>query len=636
MAELDQAQIRTALEHADIRVLLMVLFHMTGDASWLEPPFRPVRDIRLFADESGGLDATLQAQIREAALALLQEGIKAPRVGTPSTELLLQMMSVFNGEPVPEEYAQLVLEEMGFAQRETVATLPPATAAPKGFKVLIIGAGISGLCAAIKLEKLGIDYTVIEKNDDVGGTWYENDYPDCRVDTPNHFYSFTFAPNHDWSRYFSQRDELHAYLRGCAEQFGVRSRIRFDTRVNALHYDAAAQTWCVDTERGGTRESLTANVVITAVGQLNRPAFPKIDGLDDFKGPLFHSARWPKDIDLTGKRVAVIGTGASAMQLVPPIAEQVAQLAIFQRSPQWARPSADYHRSVDEGTRWLLHHVPFYAAWYRFGLFWRFGDGLHRQLHKDSTWEHPERAINRRNDRHRIELTEYITKELDGDPALIAKSLPDYPPFGKRILVDNGWFRTLKRDNVELITEPITKVSAHSVETADGGSFEADVVVLATGFQATGILGDLDIQGLDGRTLAQQWQGDDPRAYLGMTAPGFPNLFFLYGPNTNLGHGGSIIFHAECQVRYVMACIAKMLEQDIGSIECREDVHDAYNAKVDAAHEQMIWTHPAMTTYYRNAAGRVVTNSPWRLVDYWWMTRTPNLTEYHVQAAVEP
>lgn len=622
----DAAAIRQAIAGADIRVLLMVLFHLSGDRRWLNEPFRPQRDIRLFADESAGLPQELQEQVRAAVFTALEQGIGEPRIGAPDEALLVEMMSAFNGEPVPKEYAPLVLEEMGFKPRDVAA---PANA-PQSFHVLIVGAGMSGLCAAIKLEQLGIAYTVIEKNPDVGGTWYENTYPDCRVDTPNHFYSFSFAPNHDWSRYFSPRDELHAYLRDCAEHFGVRRRIRFDTTVQALDWDEAERIWRVAVRDSNGTTTPCANAVISAVGQLNRPQLPNIEGLDEFAGPLFHSARWPDGIDLAGKRVAVIGTGASAMQLVPRVAEQAAQLTIFQRSPQWARPSPDYHREVGEGTRWLLHHLPFYAAWYRFGLFWRFGDGLHRSLQKDPDWPHPERSLNRTNDRHRQEITRYIEEELGHDAGLIAKAMPDYPPFGKRILVDNGWFRTLRRDNVHLETDAIARVTPTGIAMADGTAHDFDAIILATGFKASGMLGDIEVKGRDGHTLREQWGEDDPRAYLGIAAPGFPNLFFLYGPNTNLGHGGSIIFHAECQVRYVMACLAELLANNAASMECRQDAHDAYNARVDAAHEQMIWTHPGMQTYYRNTAGRVVTNSPWRLVDYWWMTRAPDLADYHL------
>lgn len=624
MTMFDSTVIQQALEEADVRVLLMVLFHLTGDRRWLQEPFRPERDIRLFADISGGLPSDVQAQIRAAILDLLRQGVGAPRIGLPDEALLVEMMSVFNGEAVPTEYAPLVLEEMGLRDRDGW----DAAAVPPGFRALIVGAGMSGLCAAIKLEKAGIPYAVLEKNPDVGGTWLENIYPDCRVDTPNHFYSYSFAPNHDWSRYFSERDELYAYFQSCAEP--VRPHIRFDTRVEAAVWDEAEGIWRVTVQDGEQRQELQANILIFAVGQLNRPQYPTIAGMETFTGPIFHTARWPRDFDLDGKRVAVIGTGASAMQLVPPVAERAAQLTVFQRSPQWIRPSPDYHRTVGEGTRWLLHHLPFYAAWYRFGLFWRFGDGLHRSLQIDPQWPHPERSLNRTNERHRVEITQYIEAELEGRPDLIAKSLPDYPPFGKRILVDNGWYRTLRRDNVELVTDAIARIAPHGIVTAQGEEIAADVIVLATGFQATNIAGDIEVRGRAGITLAERWGKDDARAYLGITAPGFPNLFFLYGPNTNLGHGGSIIFQSECQVRYVLKCVTGLLASGGAQLECRPEVHDAYNARVDAAHENMIWTHPGMSTYYRNSAGRVVTNSPWRLVDYWWMTREPDFGDFHI------
>jgi len=627
MTTFDSTAIQQALEEADVRVLLMVLFHLTGDRRWLEEPFRPVRDIRLFADISGGLSEEAQAEVRAATFAMLQQGIGEPKIGMPGEELLVEMMSLFNGEAVPANYAPLVLEEMGFRDRHDVAD-EERVEIPEGFHALIVGAGMSGLCAAIKLEKLGIPYTILEKNPDVGGTWLENVYPDCRVDTPNHFYSYSFASSHDWSRYFSERDEIYGYLKSCADRNNLFSRIRFDTRVEAAAWDEAGKIWRVTARRGEERRELQANVLVFAVGQLNRPQYPAIAGADEFTGPIFHTARWPRGIDLAGKRVAVIGNGASAMQLVPPVAKEVQQLTIFQRSPQWIRPSPDYHRTVGEGTRWLLQHLPFYAAWYRFGLFWRFGDGLHRSLQRDPQWPHPERSLNRTNERHRVEITKYIETELEGRPDLIAKSLPDYPPFGKRILVDNGWYRTLRRDNVELVTDNIERITPHGVATATGAHIDADVIVLATGFQATNILGDIEVSGRDGVRLAERWGKDDARAYLGITAPGFPNLFFLYGPNTNLGHGGSIIFQSECQVRYVLKCITGMLARGAAQLECRADPHDRYNADVDAAHERMIWTHPGMSTYYRNSAGRVVTNSPWRMVDYWWMTREPDFEAY--------
>jgi 4-hydroxyacetophenone monooxygenase len=461
--------------------------------------------------------------------------------------------------------------------------------------------------------------------------WWENAYPDCGVDTPNHFYSYSFAPNHGWNHYFSPREEIQAYLERCADDLGVRGDIRFGATVESATWIEDDRCWEIAyrSADGGERR-VRAELLVPAVGQMNRPKVPAIDGLDDFAGPVFHSSRWPDGLDLSGRRVAVVGTGASAMQLVPHVAAHATEVTIFQRSPQWARPVDDYHREVREGTKWLLEHVPFYAPWYRVTLFWRFGDGLHRQLQIDPDWPHPERAVNRANDRHRRDLVEYIDAQLgpDADPALRAKVVPDYPPFGKRMLIDNGWYRLLTEPHVHLVTDDIARIDADGVVTVDGVHHDADVIVLATGFEAADALGHLEIRGRGGDRLADRWGSDDPRAYLGIAVPGFPNLFLLYGPNTNLGHGGSIIFQAECQSAYIVGLLQQMRAVGASSVDVRRDVHDDYNERVDEAHRHMIWTHPGMDTWYRNSAGRVVTNSPWRLVDYWTMCHSPSLDDY--------
>jgi 4-hydroxyacetophenone monooxygenase len=623
---MDEAELRSALDEADVRVLLMVLVHLTGDRRWMQAPYLPVRDVRLFADESAGLDEALQAEVRETVLLEILREDLVPALPRPTAAQLLEMMSVCLGEVVPPEYGPLVLQEM---QLDDGGDAPAAVA--DGTRALVIGAGVSGLCAAAKLREAGVEVTVLERNPAVGGVWWENAYPDCGVDTPNHFYSYSFAPNHGWNHYFSPREEIQAYLERCADDLGVRGDIRFGATVESATWIEDDSCWEVAYRSADGRERrVRAELLVPAVGQMNRPKVPAIDGLDDFAGPVFHSSRWPDGLDLSDRRVAVVGTGASAMQLVPHVAAHASEVTIFQRSPQWARPVDDYHRQVREGTKWLLEHVPFYAPWYRVTLFWRFGDGLHRQLQIDPDWPHPERAVNRANDRHRRDLVEYIDTQLgpDADASLRAKVVPDYPPFGKRMLIDNGWYRLLTEPHVHLVTDDIARIDADGVVTVDGVHHDADVIVLATGFEAADALGHLEIRGRGGDRLADRWGSDDPRAYLGIAVPGFPNLFLLYGPNTNLGHGGSIIFQAECQSAYIVGLLQQMRAVGASSVDVRRDVHDDYNERVDEAHRHMIWTHPGMETWYRNRAGRVVTNSPWRLVDYWTMCHSPSLDDY--------
>ena len=621
------------LKAADIPVLLMVLVHLTGDKRWIEAPYLPARDLAFFPDESGGLSDSIQGEIRSAACeALVAYYDGALDVSPePSDQVFARMMSVCVGEPFPPEYLTMVLEEMGFRDRDPPWSHKPSSAAVEGFKVLVIGAGMSGLCAAIKLRKANIPFTVVEKNPRVGGTWYENRYPGVGCDVPNHFYSYSFRPNMDWTEYFSSGEEIEEYFQTCSREYDILDRIQFRTEAIKAEFDRDTSLWRV-TLRGDNGDIITefANIVVFAAGQLNRPKYPDIEGLRSFAGLCFHTARWPENLSLRGKRVVVVGTGASAMQLAPTVANQAERITIFQRSAQWTIPTRDYHRIVSEEKKWLLNHVPFYGGWYRFSLIWRYSDRLLASVRRDPAWPHPQRSLNARNDRHRQILTDYIQEELSERTDLLDKALPKYPPYGKRILVDNGWFRTLKRDNVEIITDSISRITIDSVVTRTGAEYPADVIVFATGFQAAQALGAVEVGVKGGRSLNDVWGDDNPKAYLGMTVPGFPNLFFLYGPNTNLGHGGSIIFVAECQVRYVLAFVKRMLEEKIREIECRQDAHDEYNKRVDEEHSNLIWTHPGMNSWYRNKAGRIFSVMPWRLVDYWQFTREPNFDDFKI------
>jgi 4-hydroxyacetophenone monooxygenase len=279
----------------------------------------------------------------------------------------------------------------------------------------------------------------------------------------------------------------------------------------------------------------------------------------------------------------------------------------------------------------LLQAVPYYAAWFRFTMMWRYGDGLLPFLHRDPDWPHPERSLNRINERHRLEMVEHIEKNLGGRQDLVGKCIPGYPPYGKRILLDNGWYRALLRDNVELVTDPIERLEAHGVVTADGEHRAADIVIFATGFQVGKMAARLNITGRDGLKLEEQWANDNPTAYLGITVSGFPNLFCMLGPNTGLGHGGSAIFQSECQARYIATSLVRLLNAGARSMEVRPRVQADYAARVDAEHEKMVWTHPGVSTYYRNSLGRVFSVMPWRLVDYWKMTRVVELDEYQIR-----
>lgn len=617
-------------DEASIPTLLMCLAQITGDDRWLQEPFLPRRDTNLFHDETGGLPTEIQDEVRSNARQVLQELSDNSR-HVPlevNLERFTRMMRVCVAEDVAPEYAPMLLEELGFVNRDVHWSTPAVS--PNGFKVLIIGAGFAGICAAIKLQALGIPYVVVEKNSDIGGTWFDNNYPDAGVDTPNHFYSYSFAPNTKWKHYFSKRSDIWQYAQDVAEKFNIISHIRFSTEVTTMKWNVESQTWTTTITNSAQTKDEEFSAVITAVGQLNRPNLAPARGIENFNGDWFHSAHWNHSVDLSGKRVAVIGTGASAMQFMPTLAATAGDVTIFQRSPQWVRPNNDYHRTVSENTMWLLENMPFYAQWYRFGLFWRFGDGLLRTLRRDPEWQFPERSMNRHNDRHREQLTEHLLQELEGRTDLIDKCLPDYPPYGKRILVDNNWYSTLRRDNVHLVTSAVDHVTNTGIIDADGDKHDFDVIILATGFQAGNLLSPIDIRGVSGTPLREVWGVDDPRAYLGITVPDYPNMFVLVGPNTFVAHGGSIIYQAECEMRYVTDCIRHMVENGISSVEVKQDVHDEYNERVDAEHDQLVWSHSGLHSWYRNSKGRVFSPMPWRFVDYWQMTHDFNESEYTV------
>ena len=612
----------TAVADADLRVLLMCVYHLTGDGRWLAEPYKPAHDVNLIADEQAGLSDEAAHRLRAVAAELIEMNIQ-PVINDPGNELMLEMMRWCLGEDVPPEYAPMMREELGFASRDV-----PAPGPFRGLDALVVGAGASGIALGVRLQRLGINFTIVERSDSVGGVWRDNRYPGAGVDTPNHAYSYSFTDPNPWSRYFAPQPEIQDYLERTVADTGLDRFIEFSTTLSSATWLDDAKQWEVTLESPRGTETRRVGALISAIGQLNEPTVPTIPGLDEFSGTLFHSSRWPEDFDVTGNRVAVVGTGASSMQIVPAIADSVAELTIYQRSPQWARPIPRYHDPIPPGSQHLFERLPYYAAWYRLTMLWRYGDGLLQFLRKDPEWPHPERSLNRVNDRHRVEMTEHITTELADRPDLIEACLPDYPPYGKRILLDNGWFQQLTRPNVELVTGPIGSVDATGIIDANGTHRDHDVIVLATGFAVTEMTARLNITGRGGVRLGDLWADDNPTAYLGITVPGFPNLFCVQGPNTGLGHGGSAIFQSECQARYITSCLAKMVETDARSIEVRPEPHDDYVKRVDAEHQQLIWTHPGMTTYYRNPAGRVVSVMPWRLVDYWAMTHDAELDDY--------
>lgn len=626
--ETSDSELRSALATANVPTLLVVLSQLTGHESLLGLDERPSRGT---IDGTHHMSESTQENIRQAtfsALRNIRDG-KTQMPDPPDNARLLQLASVLVGESVAEEYAPMLRQDMGFsANRPATAQSVPGELAQ--YHAVVIGCGVSGICIAIHLDEIGVPYTIFEKNSTVGGTWLENTYPGCGVDSPNHFYSFSFEPYNAWPDFYSKREELQNYLEHVANKYDVRRHVVFNTEVTSARYCTDDYCWLIQTrDHNGRVTEHRANALISAVGQLNRPLIPDIPGRADFTGNQFHSARWDHTQSFDEARVAVVGTGASAMQIVPEIASQTRRLTIFQRTRHWIRFLEDYHRTVSDGKKWLLSYVPYYRNWYRFKLFWVYGDGIWESVHRDPAWAYSDRSMNAENERHRRHFVDNLTEALNGNPQLIEKVIPSYPPFAKRMLIDNHWCETLQKDNVELVTGPVKAITPGGIIDSNGNEHPVEVIIYATGFDASHFLVPMDIRGRSGRSLTSLWD-DDARAYMGMTLPDFPNFFMLYGPNTNLAHGGSIIFHAECQSRYITACIRHMVEQGVKEIEVDEKIYASYNRRLEEKHEQLVWSHPDVDSWYKNSRGRVVSVSPWRLVDYFHMTRQPQMSEFNL------
>lgn len=619
--------LNAALESANTPTLQLVLAQLTGDDGWITGEFAPTRTVALDDNDTAGLSPPQRAQVRAALLDALA---RSTGPEAPEPDRLVALLSASLGEQVAPEYGVPMAEDAGFVAPRWQRRTPLG-----GPRVLLVGAGLYGVAMAAALRRLAVPYVHVEAADGVGGTWRANSYPGAGVDTPCHLYSYSFAPRADWSRHFAKQPEILRYVEDTARDLGVLEAIRFGTEVVSAVWDEPTRTWEVRTrDRTGAVERHVADAVISAVGIFSGPVVPGLPGLDRFRGTVVHTANWPPDLDVRGARIGVLGTGATAMQVIPAVAPHAARTVVFQRSPQWVAPNANYLRPVGDPLVRVMAQVPGYRSWYRARLMWQYQDKLHPSLQKDPSWPHPERSLNADNDRHRRFFTAHLDAQLAGGGEHLRDALlPTYPPYGKRILLDNDWFATLRRPDVELVDGGVAAVDDRGVLSADGRHHELDVLVLATGFETRRMLHPLDVRGRSGVPLREQWGDDDARAYLGVTVPDFPNFFVLYGPHTNTGHGGSAIFIGECQVNYVVELLAAMREHGLAAVEVRRAVSDAYNDRLDAAHERMVWTHPGMSTYYRNAAGRVVTTMPWRLVDYWAMTRTPDLTDYAITPA---
>jgi 4-hydroxyacetophenone monooxygenase len=625
--------IEAALADVSIPALLCSMVHVTGDPGWIRSELRP-RGLTL-NHYQGGLtetELTLARRLALPAIAKYRDGGCIPPSDLPSG-IVHEMMSFLAGHRVADDVVPMFTEDLNldgtdaraidWAQGVGVDTRADS-------HVVVIGCGPAGLLAGIRLKQAGVPFTIIDQNDGPGGTWKENHYPGARVDIGGRFYCYSFAPPDEWTEYFPQHGELRRYFERVLRTYGLETSCRFRTRVEAAKFDAGTSRWTVSIiGSGGDVEHLDARFVISAVGALNKPRLPDIDGAETFAGPSFHSAAWDSSVDLSGARFALIGAGASGFQIAPQIADEVAELTVYQRTAQWMLPSPHYRQALPLGDHWAMRHLPFYGRWFRFLTFYPGSGQSMEDFRVDRAYCDGGLAVNAVNRGVRDTLTDYVSAQLGGDPGLLAKVIPDYPAMGKRILMDDGsWLRCLRKENVELERTPVGRITPDGVITADGRFRPADIICYATGFRHNDYLWPMTVIGRDGINLREQW-ADEPTAYLGITVKNFPNFFCLYGPGTNLAHGANIIFQAECQVHYVMEAMRESLSCNHKSLELRPHVHDEYAQRYQAEIAEMVWAHPAIRhSHFKNRDGRVFTLSPWPVPTYWRWTKTFRREDY--------
>ncbi len=484
-------------------------------------------------------------------------------------------------------------------------------------KTVVVGAGFSGLGAAIRLRRAGHrDFVVLERSPDVGGTWWDNTYPGCRCDVPSNLYSYSFLPNPEWPETFSPREEIQRYLRRCAEDEGVVGHLRFGVSLERAAWDEDARAWRLQTSDG----ELLAERLITGTGGLVEPKLPEIEGLESFAGPIVHTARWDHTLELEGKRIGVVGTGSSAIQVIPELAKVAGHLDVFQRTPAWVLPHVN--RRVSELERKLFRRVPFLQRLDR-GFITAYMEltnlvmtrrpGVMKGAEKLAAW--------------------HLRRQLPDHPELHAALTPDYRLGCKRITLSNRYLRSFAKEHVALVTDGIARATPRGLVTRDGVEHELDVLVLGTGFQVTEMPAAARVVGRDGRTLQEVWQGA-PEAYLGTTVAGFPNLFTLLGPNTGLG-AGSIVTMIEAQLDYAMACLEALDAQGLATIEPRAEVQQAFNAQVQARSERTVWLSGGCQSWYLTDDGRNATLWPDLMAAFEKRTRAFDLAEHVTTKADE-
>lgn len=611
LLDANDEMIEDAIGYADPMVLRGLLYQLTGDAelksmelkwTWagrtqVVSPATPA-DVEMLRRKG----ADFLKSYRDAGAGPIDFG---PR------ERLPESLALVVGEPIKEEALDLMIEETALDPwcRALQWQSEPDPERLEEFSVLVIGAGMGGLNAAVQLKRAGIRFSVVEKNAGFGGTWYHNRYPGARVDSPSRIYTNIFGVDFPYPYAFGPHSENEKYFKWVVDKFDLHDDITFNTEVLSLTWDDSAAMWQVELDGPDGRYSLRSRAIVTGVGFLNHPSLPTIEGMDTFEGVSWHTSRWPEGFDHRGKRIAVIGTGCTGYQLAAELALEAGQVTVFQRTPQWLLPTPGYLSRSPEQLLWLDRNLPFHTNFMRFRTFYGGGPDFYKTLDIDPDFDDPY-AVSEVNKGYRDRSIAFIESKLK-DPALIKAMIPDHPPWSARLVaVDTEYciLDAIQRENVTLVTDGIERIDRTGIVDGTGEQHEFDVIVYATGFRANDFLFPMKVTGRGGVTLDELWSEGGPRAYLGCMLPHFPNLWMLYGPNTN---GGLPVaqFH-EVTLRYAMQCMEKLILDDKGSIEVKEEAYWRYNQHLDELNSKKVWADPRAQSYWWTKHGRSSCQTP--------------------------
>jgi len=614
LPSLTDAVIRHSVTDGNKGLLQVVTAHMTSEKQWL-------------MEEN---ENKLQEKLAEVMIAYRDAG-KA--VVAPDCSPIFRDLVEHSGLPMPLDgfvktqhevtpvQLEYIMDEMrGFPDDVGGDFADLAPEAKAQFHVTICGSGVHGVSVALRCQRAGIPYTVLERDTDISGTWHQNSYPGVRCDTPSITYSFSSDPNPNWKKYFADGREVKEYIKRMCDRYGITKNCVTEANVESATWDEAASMWEITYTKDGSLQTLRSNVYVGAVGQLSNPKIPKIPGQETFQGQACHTARFIPGLDFAGKNVVVMGTGATAMGICPEIQKVAKHLTIFQGTPQWYVDIPNHKKVITEKEQWCMRHVPFYERWYRFQTLRHIVDFYADVL----------RAGSDANNELRAALTEYIKGKVNNDPDLVEKMVPQHPPICTRMLVDNNWCTMMLEDNVTLVKGRAKEVRPAEVIGQGGEVAPADIIIYATGFQSTRFCtASLRVLGRGGMALEEDW-GSEPTAYLGMTRPNFPNFFMTYGPNTNVSSGGSIIWCAETAGRYIGQCITAMVRDGYKEMSVKPTVHDKYNEMITRELKWTAWDDKGCMSWYKSGnAGKVTNNLPMGLEEFWALTRRVNLDDFN-------